>query len=127
MIIPKRLNGITLSVRDLDRSTAWYREKFGFERLLDDAPNSDGVVIGAQGIELCLQEVDNPGQAHTVNHTRDVCVRLIAFEVEPGDLSRVEAEFAGDKGIIVLDDHSNYRSRIVEDPDGHCIELYANR
>ena len=35
------------------------------------------------------------------------------------------AEFAEDHGIVVLDDHPLYRSRIVEDPDGHAIELYA--
>lgn len=126
MITPLRLNGITLSVRDLGRSLAWYREKFGFETLYDDAPNSPGVVIGARGIELCLQVVDHPAQARTVDHARAVCVRLLAFEVTPEDLDRVATTFP-DQEIVVLDDHPRYRSRIIEDPDGHCIELYATK
>ena len=125
MIRPKRLNGATLSVRDLQRSMAWYKAKFGFDKLFDDAPNSPGVVIGAAGVLLCLQQVANPQSARLVDHPRDVCVRLIAFEVEASDLARVEAEFPEDDDIVVLDDHPKYRSRIIEDPDGHCIELYA--
>ena len=127
MIRPKKLNGITMSVRDIQRSMTWYKEKFGFEKRLDDAPNSSGVIIGAGAVELCLQQIDDPGGARTVNHGKDICVRLIAFEVAEADLSRVEAEFPEDKDIVVLDDHPRYRSRIIEDPDGHCIELYAVR
>jgi catechol-2,3-dioxygenase len=127
MIRPKKLNGITISVRNLERSMAWYKEKFGFEKLFDDAPNSKGVVIGGGGVELCLQQVDNPQQARTVDHPRQVCVRLIGFEVTEADLARVAAEFPEDRDIVVMDDHPKYRSRIVEDPDGHCIELYAPR
>jgi len=127
MIRPVRLNAITLSVRNLERSMAWYKEKFGFEKLFDDAPNSKGVIIGAGRVELCLQPVENPQKAQTVDHGRQVCVRLIAFEVAEADLTRVAAEFPEDKDIVVMDDHPKYRSRIIEDPDGHCIELYAPR
>lgn len=127
MIRPKQLNGITLSVRNLQRRMSWYKEKFGFEKLYDDAPNSQGVVIGAGGVELCLQQVDEPDNARLVDHSREICVRLIAFEVDEADLARVDSEFQEDTKTIVLDDHPKYRSRIIEDPDGHCIELWARR
>ena len=127
MIRPKQLNGITLAVRNLQRSMSWYKEKFGFEKLFDDAPNSKGIVIGARGLELCLQQVDDPSNARLVDHPRDVCVRLIAFEVDEADLARVESEFPEDKTIVVLDDHPKYLSRIIKDPDSHCIELWARR
>jgi hypothetical protein len=35
----------------------------------------------------------------------------------------VATEFPEDKDIVVLDNHPKYRSRIIEDPDGHSIEL----
>ena len=30
-----------------------------------------------------------------------------------------------ERDIVVLDDHPKYRSWLVEDPDGHAIELLA--
>lgn len=127
MIAPKRLSAIGLTVRDLARSLAWYREKFGFEKLYDDAPNSAGVVIGANGVELLLKQVRNPAGAVTVDHTKAVCVQLFGFVVDPSDLDRAAEEFPEDKDIIALDDHPKYRSRIIEDPDGHVFELVAER
>ena len=114
MIRPKRINGITLAVRDMRRSMAWYKAKFGFEKLFDDAPNSQGVVIGAGGVESCFQQIEDHEIAHLVDHPRDVCVRLIAFEVDEADLARVETEFPEDDDVIVMDDHPRYRSRINE-------------
>jgi catechol 2,3-dioxygenase-like lactoylglutathione lyase family enzyme len=35
MIKLKRLNAVTLTVRDVERSLRWYQEKFGFEKLFD--------------------------------------------------------------------------------------------
>ena len=39
----------------------------------------------------------------------------------------LEEEFPEDDDIVSLDDHPRYRSRIVEDPDGHAIELTVER
>jgi len=123
MIRPKNLSAVVLSVRDIDRALAWYREKFGFERLYDDAPNSKSVIIGTNGIVLALNPLDEPDRAASVDTRRQVCVQLFALEVEESDLARVEQEFPEDKDIVKLDDHPRYKSRIVEDPDGHAIEL----
>ena len=67
MIEPKRLCAVVLSVRDLERSMKWYESKFGFVKLYDDAPNSPGVVIGANGIEICLNPLLNPAEATDVD------------------------------------------------------------
>jgi catechol 2,3-dioxygenase-like lactoylglutathione lyase family enzyme len=127
MINPKQFSAISLTIRDLDRSLAWYREKFGFEKLYDDTPNSDGVVIGVQGVELILRQVADPAGCRTVDPARDICVPLFGFLVEASDLDRVEQEFPEDGDIIALDEHPKYRSRIIEDPDGHAIELVVER
>ena len=127
MIKPKRLGAVVLSVRNLDASLAWYREKFGFEKLYDDAPNSKGIAIGANGVEIHLNPLEKPSDATPVQTNRQVCVQLFCLEVDACDLDRVSREFPEDQDIIVLDDHPRYRSRIVEDVDGHAIELYACR
>ncbi len=44
MISPTNLAAVVLSVRDLQRSLGWYREKFGFEKLYDDTPNPSSSV-----------------------------------------------------------------------------------
>ncbi len=125
MIKPKSLGAVVLSVRNLQDSLAWYREKFGFEKLYDDVPNSKGIAIGADGVVLHLNPLDDPEGATAVETNRQVCVQLFCLEVPESDLDRVEQEFPEDDDIVVLDDHPKYRSRIVEDPDGHAIELFA--
>jgi catechol 2,3-dioxygenase-like lactoylglutathione lyase family enzyme len=125
MIRPKRLEAVVLSVRNVEDSLAWYREKFGFEKLYDDAPNSKGVAIGAGGVVLHLNPLDTPAVAIPLDTSRQVCVQLFCLQVSDSDLDLVTREFPEDHDIVVLDDHPKYRSRIVEDPDGHAIELLA--
>ena len=127
MIVPKRLSGVVLSVRDVGRTLAWYRRKFGFEKLCDDAPNSKGIIIGTNGVTLGLNPLDDPDNATDVDNARQVCLQLFCLEVDEADLDRVAEEFPEDKDIVVLDGHPKYRSRIIEDPDGHSIELIAWR
>ncbi|MCK5113315.1 MAG: VOC family protein [Phycisphaerae bacterium] len=125
MIIPKSLSGVVLSVKDMDKTLAWYRKKFGFEKLYDDAPNSKGIIIGTNGITLVLNPLEDPNRATAVDNARQVCLQLFCLEVDEADLARVTIEFPEDKNIVVLDDHPKYKSCIIEDPDGHSIELVA--
>ena len=125
MIKPKSLGAVVLSVRNVQDSLAWYREKFGFEKLYDDAPNSKGIAIGADGVVLHLNPLADPATATNVETSRQACVQIFCLEVAQSDLDRVEREFPEDHDIVVLEDHPKYRSRIVEDPDGHAIELFA--
>ena len=127
MIQPKKLGAVVLSVRNVAESLVWYREKFGFEKLYDDAPNSRGIAIGANGIELHLNPLEDPAAATPVDTKRQVCVQLFCLEVGEFDLDRVEQEFPEDHDIVALDEHPKYRSRIIEDPDGHAIELFVSR
>ena len=116
MITPRKMNAVGIVVRDLERSLAWYKEKFGFEHLYDV---SNGVIIGANGVELWVARVD-------------VCVCVGGLgdaddaEVSEADLVRVKAEFAEDEDLVEID-HARYKSFITEDPDGHAIELFVNK
>ena len=127
MIQVKAINGISLTVRDLDASLKWYREKLGFEKLYDDTPNSDGVTIGKNGVELLLQPLAKPETATPVDTVHQICIPLLTFEVAADELAKVEQVFSEDTDIVKLNDHPKYRSRIVEDPDGHAIEFYSTK
>ena len=123
MITPKKMNAVGIVVRDLDRSLAWYKEKFGFEHMFDV---SNGVIIGANGVELWVAQAKDPSTARRPDHDRDICIRLIGFEVSEADLTRVRPEFPEDDDIVDID-HPKYKSCIVEDPDGHVIELFVDK
>lgn len=123
MVTPKKLNAVGIVVRDLGRSLAWYRDKFGFEKLYDV---SNGLIIGANGVELWVAQATDPGGARQADSAQDICIRLIGFEVSREDLARVHAEFPEDPDIVDID-HPRYRSCIIEDPDGHAIELYIDK
>lgn len=122
MIKPKKMNSVMLAVRDIKKSLAWYKEHFGFEKLYDV---QGGVLIGKDGIEIVLSQANDPQNARKADEAKDICIRLFAFEVTGQDLKRAEEEFPEDADIVRLD-HPKYKSCIVEDPDGHSIELYVD-
>ena len=123
MIRPKKINAVILAVRDIEKSLAWYKEHFGFEKLYDV---QGGVLIGADGVELVLSQANDPENARKADEAKDICIRLFAFEVTQQDLERAEEEFPKEADLVRID-HPQYRSYIIEDPDGHSIELYVDK
>jgi len=123
MIKPKKMNAVIIVVQNLEKNLAWYKKHFGFKKLYDV---SNGVLIGANGVELVLSQADEPKDAKRPDSAKDICIRLFAFEVAEQDLAHVEAEFPEDKDIVWID-HPRYKSCIIDDPDGHSIELYVDK
>lgn len=123
MIKPKKLNSVGIVVRDMATSLAWYKRHFGFEKLYDV---SNGVIIGADGVDLWLAQANDPENARSSKTDEDICIRFFAFKVSQKELARAEAEFPEDKDIVWID-HHKYKSCIIEDPDGHSIELYVDK
>jgi catechol 2,3-dioxygenase-like lactoylglutathione lyase family enzyme len=123
MILPKKMNAVGIVVRDLERSLRWYKEKFGFKKLYDV---SNGLIIGSNGVELWIAQVNEPENAIIPDCAKDICIRLIGFEVSEEDLAKVKGEFPEDGDIVEID-HPKYKSYIIEDPDGHAIELFVDK
>lgn len=123
MIKPKKMNAVILAVRNIEKSLAWYKKHFGFEKLYDV---QGGVLIGADGVEIVLSQVKNPENARKADEAKDICIKLFAFEVTQQELERTEQEFPEDPDLVRID-HPKYKSCIVEDPDGHSIELYVDK
>ena len=122
MIKPRKMNAVMIAVRDIDKSLAWYKEHFGFERLYDV---QGGVLIGANGVELVLSQASNP-KARKADEANDICIRLFAFEVSQQDLERAKEEFPEETDLTWID-HPKFKSCILDDPDGHSIELYVEK
>jgi len=83
-------------------------------------------LIGAGGVEVVLSQLDDPANAKNSDNVKDACIRLFAFEVSSEDLEKAEAQFPAEDEIVWID-HAKFKSCIVEDPDGHAIELYVDR
>lgn len=122
MIKAKKIGAVALKVSDQNNSLSWYNKHFGFEKLYDV---EGGIVIGLDGVEIVLSPTDSPN-AKLADPSKDLCIHTIGFEVSEADLLKIRAEFPEDKGIVKID-HPNFKSYIVEDVDGHCIELYCDK
>ncbi len=123
MIKPKKMNSVILAVRDIEKSLGWYKKHFGFERLYDV---QGGILIGADGVEVVLSQTSDPENARKADEAKDICIRLFAFEITAEELERAEKEFPEETDLVRID-HPRYRSCIVDDPDGHAIELYVDK
>ncbi len=95
----------------------------GFERLYDV---QGGVLIGADGVELVLSQANNPENARKADESKDICIRVFAFEITQQDLDSAEEEFP-EVTVFIWIDHPRYRSCIIDDPDEHSIELYVDK
>lgn len=115
MVKVKEVNAVVIFVRDLARSLEWYKKRFGFEKMYDV---SEGVAIAANSdAELVLSEVGDG---------RGIAPISFSFEVTEEDLLRVQANFPeDDKAMWVY--NPDYRSCLVDDPDGHRIELFVDK
>ena len=123
MIKPKKMNAVIIVVRNLERSLSWYKKHFGFEKLYDV---EGGILIGADGVEVVLSQIDDPKNAKRPNEAKDICIRLFGFEVTAEELERAQEEFPEEADLIWID-HPRYKSCIIDDPDGHSIELYVDK
>ncbi|HEY8546498.1 MAG TPA: VOC family protein [Acidimicrobiales bacterium] len=132
----KELGHLVLYVRDVERSSHFYREVLGWRQIVPDpdAPGATPVPIavfsapgGRTHHELLLIEV-GPDAAPIPRGRR---VGLYHFGVKIGDsdddlreaLARLEA--AGTP-ILGASDHTVSHSLYIADPDGNEIELYVD-
>ena len=60
------------------------------------------------------------------DEAKDICIRLFALEITQQELERAEKEFPEEADLVRVD-HPKYKSCIIEDPDGHSIELYVDK
>jgi catechol 2,3-dioxygenase len=113
---------IHLTVADLDRSLLFYRESVGLEVRERDAGR---VSFGAGDAEL-LVLVEEPGATPAPRHTGLFHFALLV----PArvDLARWLAHAARERVPLAgLSDHYVSEAVYLADPDGHGIEIYADR
>jgi catechol 2,3-dioxygenase len=113
---------VELTVADLDRSLDYYARAIGLREL----ERADGAArVGADGREL-LRLVEEPGARPAPHATGLFHFALLVPARE--DLARWLAHAARDRvPLSGLSDHDVSEALYLRDPDGHGIEIYADR
>jgi catechol 2,3-dioxygenase-like lactoylglutathione lyase family enzyme len=116
------LDHVAVAVRDLERSTGFYREVIGLERAFEEEWDVPRFML-ANGSGLALF----PTEAHPGRGDQDAvpAVRIlhIAFRVDRAGFEIAQEEL-GRRGIeFRFSDHGVSHSIYFPDPDGHEIEL----
>ncbi|HEX4518418.1 MAG TPA: VOC family protein [Gaiellaceae bacterium] len=116
------MGAVHLTVAELDRSLDYYMGPIGLEALERGAGRAS---LGSAGREL-LVLVEEPGAGPSDGFTGLYHFALLV--PERADLARWLAHAARDKvSLTGLSDHAVSEAIYLRDPDGHGIEIYADR
>ena len=116
------LRAVALTVADLARSTGYYREVIGLRVL------KQGAGYAALGADTPLVELHGEPGAAPANPGHAGLYHLAILLPSRADLGRFVAHLmAGHTPIQGASDHLVSEAIYLQDPDGHGIEVYADR
>lgn len=120
-----RLEGIdhvALTVRDVDRSVAWYQAVLGLERRYVNVWGDFPAVLGVGTTSLAIFPAPVPEPAPPPG--REVLsIRHIAFRVDRAAFDQAREELAAHGVLPSFEDHTAAHSLYFTDPDGHQLEI----
>ena len=116
------IDHVALTVRDISRSIAWYRDVLGLERKHEEVWGDCPAMMCAGSTALALFPAS--GRAEDSPDARaTVAMRHLAFRVDGANFTRAREELRA-RGIeFSFEDHSISRSIYFRDPDGYELEL----
>jgi catechol 2,3-dioxygenase-like lactoylglutathione lyase family enzyme len=111
------LRHLNLTVADIDRSIAFYRQWFGFDRVLARYPDGTVFVTDGDGFELAF----HPGDAAASASWH------FGFGLDSrGEVVELAAALSAAQ-IALVEEHDDpgYVGFKCQDPDGYWIEVYC--
>jgi catechol 2,3-dioxygenase-like lactoylglutathione lyase family enzyme len=115
-LIVERTDFVSVPVRDLEKSTAWYRDSLGLEQTREGGwPEFQ---LG-ENVSLYLIDPTNIGQEFTGPHTSYVALRVADVAEARKELEGRGIEFHGeifDSGVCHM--------AFFQDPDGNSLMLH---
>ena len=115
-MIVERTDFVSVPVRDLEKSTAWYRDTFGLEQIGEGGwPEFQ---LG-ENVSLYLIDPTNIGQAFTAPHSSHIALRVADVAAARTELESADVEFEGeifDTGVCHM--------AFFRDPDGNALMLH---
>jgi catechol 2,3-dioxygenase-like lactoylglutathione lyase family enzyme len=121
MLRVEGLDHVALTVRDVPRSVAWYRDVLGLERRYEAVWGDFPAVVGAGTTALALFPAPVPAPAPPGRE--GLSVRHIAFRVDRETFDRARGELEARGLAPTFQDHAAAHSLYFADPDGHQLEI----
>lgn len=112
----KGINHITLSVKNLERSFAFYRDALKFKPLMKSA-KSAYFLVG--DMWFCIEEDPHARKVALPEYTH------IAFSVDAADLPKLTIQLQAYGATSFKTNSSEGDSFYFTDPDGHKLELHV--
>jgi len=122
MFLVRQIDHVALTVKDVDRSAAWYREVLGLVRRHEEVWGSRPAMMfaGETGIALFPPTSASTRPAESRDGT---VMRHLAFQLDRQNFQRAQTELR-ERGIpFHFEDHQISHSIYLHDPDGYEIEL----
>ncbi len=118
----QHIDHVAITVSDLQRSTAWYRDVLGLERRFQgawgDVPTM--MCVGETCVALFVAQ---PPDQRIVDREETRSLHHIAFRVDRENFEVAQQRFR-DLGVDFRPaDHGIAQSIYIVDPDGHRIEI----
>ena len=119
------LHHLTAIVRNLERTTAFYRDVLGLSLVRqgtsDDDPNARHFwfQVGEQWISFLEYPALEPGSVGVGS------VQHFAFAVDSAEEQEAWRDYLRSRGVQCTDvfDRGGFRSIYIRDPDGHIVEI----
>jgi catechol-2,3-dioxygenase len=116
----RRLDHVSLNVRDRAASIVWYRDVLGLEQRNEPRQDDWPVFMGPFGACIALFQAERESPERAPESTG---LRHLAFEVSKEDLARAREHLHALGVEHRFEDHGNAHSVYVPDPDGNVVEL----
>jgi catechol 2,3-dioxygenase-like lactoylglutathione lyase family enzyme len=118
----QHIDHVAITVADVARSLAWYRDVLGLERRHEEAWGDVPTMVCAGETCVALFPSDAP-DPKSIDTRATVSMRHIVFRVDRENLEAAQQRFR-ERGIeFEPADHGIAQSVYISDPDGHRIEI----
>ena len=127
------LHHLTAIVRDLDRTTAFYRDLLGLALVRQGASDDDPdarhfwFAVGGEGAGHLISFLEYPSMPAATAGAG--AVQHFALAVDSAEEQVAWRDYLRGRGVECTDvfDRGGFRSIYVRDPDGHIVELAERR
>ncbi len=117
----QHIDHLAISVRDIERSAAWYCDVLGLERRPVPEWGDEPTMVCAG--DTCIALFRAPAGAASPPGRDAVAMRHIAFRVDRLNFERAREAFERMGIDARFADHGIAHSLYVSDPDGHAVEI----